>query len=157
MNEREALEAIIAAAGQQLDLIEEAAIRPEIDKAQLSKSALDLVLAAMASHVQGLDGEAFAAFAARVAQIKAEQIDVRHHLIELSESWVCRACKSDVASGAVIAGVKARKPKVSLACKACGATTPLAPLGVAAFKKRFGQLVKPTWNPEHNGFIWNER
>ena len=151
-----ALERIVAAANQQLDLLEDAAQRTDVDKKGLSEASLGLLLDALAAETDKLGGE-LGLFGDRVRALKAHGRDVREHLIALSKDWKCRHCKCDVASGAVIAGVKARKPKVELACKSCGRTTPLEKFGVAAFKALFVDQIRKDWNPELNGFVWNEK
>jgi len=154
-NEGEALARILDAAEVQLDLLADAATRPEVDSRGLAATGLELLLEAMAATVAEVPGDRYRAFAARVAEVGAASEDVRLHLIELAEGWACKSCGADVAKDASIAGIKARKPKLSLVCKACGRATPVAALGLAAFKTRFGRRVSPAWNPSLQGFIWD--
>lgn len=162
--ERHALSKILDAAGAQLDLLADATHRPEVDRARLSQSCLDFLLEAIAVQAENLaeaklppDVRAAAqAFAERERDLRARSIDVRHHLIELGEGWMCGQCKTDVVSGAVISGVRKKRIKLELRCKACGSTAPIKKQGRAAFDKRFGHLLADDWNPEANGFIWNE-
>ena len=156
ISEREALQRIIKVADQQLDLLEDAHSRSDVDVRGLSRTSLELLLEAMATFVGRVEGEDFSAFSERFTRMKAQNIDVRRHMIELGAGWQCRSCKSDVVGGVIISGVKKRKVKLELRCKACGEATPIGRLGHAAFKKRFGHMVEPGWNPQLNGFICPE-
>lgn len=147
------LDQVIAVAETQLDMLEDASRRSGVDVARLTQQSFDLLLAALAASAPAQH----AAFVARVAKWRAASADVRHHLIELSEGWACHACKSDVASGAAIDGVRAGIPRVELICKACGKRTKLGARGQAAFEKIFGALVSPDWRPSNHGFVWSER
>lgn len=151
--EKEALLKIVAVADQQLDLLQDAARRTDVDVAGLSRVGLELLLQAIGAEVSGVSGEAFEAFAARAHKVKADTIDVRQHLIALGEGWRCRHCKADVVGAAVISGQAKGKLKVSLQCRSCGRTSPIDRLGMAAFKNKFGHLVGAGWDPTTNGFI----
>ncbi len=151
------LSQVIGVAETQLDMLEDASRRAGVDVARLTQQSFELLLAALASSAQAHDPNRHAAFVGRVERWRAATADVRHHLIELSEGWACQACKSDVASGAAIDGVRAGLPRVELVCKACGKRTKLAAPGQATFQRVFGALVSPDWRPSSHGFLWSER
>jgi hypothetical protein len=161
-----ALERVFEVARAQLDLLEDAARRPGIDRGALAANALEFLLAgvgaaaSLAAGAPRLDPtrrEARAALARRIDALRAATVDVRHHLIELSEGWACPACGADVAKGAAVTGVKLGQPRVELVCKACGKHGRLGPRGQATFDRLWGPRAGPDWNPALEGFSWNER
>ncbi len=162
-SEVQALAKIIDVANTQLDLLDDAQRRSEVDKGQLARSSLDFLLQAIAVEADNLSSgdvppalrDAAARFAERERQLRATAIDVRHHLIALGDGWMCGQCKSDVVGGAVISGVQRKKIKIELQCKSCGATSPIKPAGSKVFDGKFGHLVAEGWNPKLNGFVWN--
>lgn len=149
----DALTRIIEVANQQLDLLEDARRRPDVDLDGLSKVALEMLLRAVADAAEGSDDPALAAFAARLAEKGKTDVDVRRHLIALGEGWGCKHCKNDVVGDAVVSMLDDGRPKVELRCASCGRVSPISNLGLAAFKKRFGHLVGPDWDPTQNGFL----
>lgn len=151
------LSQVIGAAEVQLGMLEDAARRAGVDVGRLTQQSFELLVVALASAAASADPKKHAAFIERVARWRAATADVRHHLIELSEGWRCAACKSDVASGAAIDGVRAGLVRVELVCRACGKKTKLAAPGQAAFDRLYGPLVSPEWRPSNNGFSWSER
>lgn len=156
--EHNALAAIVAVAEQQRRLLFEASIRPDADVAGVARSGLDLLLrtiAAQSSTLAGVPG--LTEFAEQLANDLHDAVDVRHHLIELGEGWMCRSCKNDVVAGVVITGLAKDAVRLELACKACGRTTPIGKAGRAAFDERFGDRVGPDWDPRRNGFTWDGR
>lgn len=161
----EALLRIVETAGIQLDLLEDAAKRPEVDRAGLSEAGLELLLQSIASNARdaaesesdpGLQ-DRLRAFADRVARWKSGAVQVSRHLLELATDWTCKQCGSDVPRGARISGVRAAMVQVEIVCRACGAATKLNPKGKKAFERWFGPLVKPEWNPKLHGFEWDGR
>ena len=44
-------------------------------------------------------------------------------------------------------------PMVRLRCATCGRVSAISNLGLAAFKKRFGHVIGPDWDPTKNGFL----
>ncbi len=147
----DALARIVATASTQLDLLADARRRPEIDRAGLAQTALDLLLESIAREAAAAGGE-LVGFAERFEADKARGLDVRRHLIALGADWSCRHCKNDVVR-AVILTLADDVWKPQLVCRACGRTSPLAPRGIAALKKRFGaRLEDPAWDPTENGF-----
>jgi hypothetical protein len=143
------LERIVAVAATQLDLLEDARRRPEIDRAGLAETALELVLKGIAAEARaaGLD-----TFAQRHAAFAARGGDAQRHLIALGEGWACRHCKNDVVRSVQLARVDDRW-KASLVCRACGRVSPIAPLGTAALARHFGALLEDAdWDPTDNGF-----
>lgn len=164
--ETRALERIFELAAMQLDVLEDAARRPGIDRGALATNVLELLLAGIGaaagqsaadSKIVALQKEKRLALAQRVAAWRAATIDVRHHLLALAEGWSCNICGSDVPKEAVISGVRVGQPRVELVCKACGKKTRLPHSGQEAFQRIFGALNTPDWNPSLNGFTWNER
>jgi hypothetical protein len=164
--ETRALDRLFEVAATQLDLLEDAARRPGVDRAALGASVLEFLLAgigaaattaAAAPRLDPARREARAALARRVEALRAATVDVRHHLIELSEGWACGACGADVAKGASVSGVRVGQPRVELVCKACGRSSRLAAKGQAAFDRVWGPRLGPAWNPALDGFAWNER
>jgi hypothetical protein len=149
---RALLARIVDAAGQQLGLLEDARARPEVDAARLSQLGLELLMEAIASGAAQLDDPALRAFAERLGAHRAAGVDVRQHLVALSEGWACRRCGEDVAAGVTLDLRAPRAPKPKLRCKACGELSPIARAGHAAFKTKFGALIGPGWDPRSNGF-----
>jgi len=151
----DALERIVSATETQLDILEDAARRPNVDLTKLSQQSLELLILAIAS--AAATDKRFIRLAERVDRWRSRGADVHHHLIELSADWRCPACKSDVAREAAIDGVKVGLPRVELICANCGKKSRLNAKGQVAFERIFGPLLSPDWNPTLNGFKWNER
>lgn len=147
----DALARIVAVARTQLDLLADARRRPEVDRGGLAQTSLELLLDCIAREAAAAGGE-LAAFAERHEAERRRAVDVRRHLIAIGEGWSCRHCKNDVVRAVLLTRVDgAWKP--AIVCRACGRTSPLAPLGIAALKKRFdGLLEDPDWDPTANGF-----
>jgi len=160
-----ALNKILAATEQQLDILLDGLARPGLDQTQARRHAFELVLKAMAAEARGLsaeseladpDRQALQGFLKKAEAFDRGSVDVHSHIIELSEDWACKDCGADVAAEAAVSGVRAETYQVELICQACGERSPLAGKGYKRFQKIFGALIAPTWNPRANGFIWNE-
>lgn len=144
---------IVAVAQQQLELLEDARRRTEIDTGGLAKVALELLLDAIAREARDAGG-ALEAYAERHEAYRTDHIDAREHRAALGEGWSCKHCKNEVVQDVAIAMKKNDRPRVSLICRACGRTSPIAPLGLATFNDRFGHLADdPKWDPTKNGFV----
>jgi hypothetical protein len=87
----------------------------------------------------------------RIATYQRSSVDVRLHLIDLSQGWRCAACGSDVAAAAAL--VSKASLAAELVCKACRARTPLTPRGAQRLQELFGALASGAWNPALSGFV----
>ncbi len=157
--EQRALERIALAASTQLDLLDSGRkAHPPADMGNLAKTCLDVLLKAISAELAPFAklppvGELRSKFAA----FEKGAVNVAEHLIELVAGWRCPKCSSNVASGAAVVDLAGGKAKVQLVCGACGTQSPLTAKGEEAFKKWFGHLVSPSWNPAANGFLWQSR
>lgn len=140
----------------QLELINQAAARPNVDVAKLKAQCFDLVADAIAAQAETLAGDPGAQANARrlISSLESHRqalVDVRLHLIELSEDWQCSVCGQDVARAAALSRVSPLEAQ--LVCKACGAKTALTPEGQRKLQKLFGAVAAgAAWNPAMNGF-----
>lgn len=163
-----ALDAILELTLGQLDLLRDAASRPDVDRAALTRTAFEMTLkgmraaAAKAAADPTLPAEARArmeAFITAANDYEKGAVRVGQHLIAISAGWQCPQCKTDVARTAALSGVAAGKGfvKLELVCAECGARSVPTPQGRKVFEEKFGHLVAAGWNPEVHGFQWDRR
>jgi hypothetical protein len=139
----------------QLELVKQAALRHGGDVARLKAQCFDLIVDAVGVQARRLSNDGATRASAerlltRLEEARRDLIDVRLHLIELSQDWKCSACGRDVVAAAV---VTQRAPlQAQLVCRNCGAKTALTPEGQQKLKKLFGHLASPSWDPAINGF-----
>ena len=142
---------------EMIETLDQAGQRSDIDIASFKAQILDLMLDAIKAGAVGLADapgplqERAKTLADRIAAYKARTVDVRLHLIALSQDWRCAACGKNVVSAAAV--VSQSPLAAELVCRACGARTPLTPSGEARLQELFGPLAaKGRWNPALNGF-----
>lgn len=158
-----ALGRIIEAASLHVRLLHDAHGRPEIDRAGLSQSSLELLLEAIAAQAARLRADPslpadlrtqLDALVTAEKALRDDSVQVQRHLLDLAAGWQCARCRSEVASAAVIQApfTSASAVRVSLECRECGARGDLTEAGRAQFGRWFGHLVRPDWQPVLNGF-----
>lgn len=163
-----ALDGILELTTQQLEMIADAANRPDVDSAGLLRTSFEMTLKGMRAHAAGLAKDAALPADARarlkrfieaVDTYERQSVAVGQHLIALSEGWQCPSCGSDVARAAALSGVALGKSfvKLELVCAECGTRSLPPAQGRKLFEAKFGHLVVPGWNPEANGFLWDHR
>lgn len=163
-----ALEAVLELATGQLALLRDAASRPDVDRAGLTRTAFDMVIKGMrAAAVQAardpsLGAESRArldAFVRAANDWERGAVPLSHHLIAMSAGWQCPQCSSDVARTAALSGVAQGKGfvRLELVCGECGARSVPTAAGRKVFEEQFGHLVAAGWNPEAHGFLWDRR
>lgn len=163
-----ALDAMLDLATRQLELIADAAKRPDVDSAGLLRTAYDMTLKGMRANVTGLTQDQavpadlrahMICFVDAVNAYERRSVALGQHLIAISEGWQCPSCGSDVARAAWVSGVALGKSFVTLelVCAECATRSKPTPKGRKLFEEKFGHLVAPEWNPEANGFLWDHR
>ena len=149
----DALAGLFDVVSGQLEVMNQAATRPDVDRAKLKAQCFDMVLEAVGAQANRLSAQPSAKkLLEKLAQHKKTGADVRMQLIALSEDWKCQACGRDVAGGATV--TKRAPLEGELVCKNCGAKTPLTPQGQTRLQKLFGaSAAAADWNPATNGFV----
>jgi hypothetical protein len=149
----EGLARVFDVAAGQLELLNQAALRPDVDRASLKAQCFDLVVEALGAQAQRLGSEPSARkLLEKLAAHRQSALDVRTQLIRLSEGWSCSACGRDVAAGAAIS--RLAPLEAQLICRNCGAKTALAPAGQLKLQQLFGAAAAAAgWNPTLHGFV----
>lgn len=163
-----ALDAILELTTAQLAILRDAASRPDVDQAALTRTAFEMTLKGMRAAATkavadaSLPAESRArleAFVAAANSYEKGAVRLGQHLIAISAGWQCPQCQSDVARSAALSGVAAGKGfvKIELVCAECGARSVPTPQGRKVFEEKFGHLVAAGWNPEVHGFLWDRK
>lgn len=163
-----ALDAVIDLATKQLELLADAAKRPDVDANGLARTSFEMTLKGIKASVAGLaqDASLPAEVRARIKRFvdavdgyELHSVRLGQHLIAISDGWQCPSCGSDVARGAALSGVALGKSlvKLELVCAECQARSQPTPQGRKLFEAKFGHLVAPGWNAEASGFLWDRR
>ena len=141
-----------------VEMLDQAGQRSDVNVQSLKAQCLDLMLEAIkagATQLTGPHKERARAVADKITAYQRSSVDVRLHLIDLSQGWRCGNCGRDVAAGAAV--VSKSPLAAELVCKMCGKRTPLTPRGDGRLQELFGALASPTWNPALNGFVASGR
>jgi hypothetical protein len=142
-----------------VEMLEQAGQRSDVNIPSLKAQCLDLMFEAIKAGATRLASDDSLAplqegarrLVDRIAAYQRSSIDVRLHLIDLSQGWRCSSCGSDVAAAAALVS---KAPLVGeLVCKACRARTPLTARGEQRLQELFGTLASGPWNPMLSGFI----
>jgi hypothetical protein len=164
---KDPVEGIFAVARTQLEILADARARGLAAPA-LEATTLELLLRAIAgaAHKRAQEPatpeperEALAALARLVQERAASTVQLSSHLIEMTADWTCAHCGADVAEGATLSSVDKGLAflRLDVVCASCGERSRPGATGRAVFDARFGHLVKPGWNPEAHGFVWDRR
>ena len=139
------------------ETLEQAGERSDIDLPSFKSQVLGIMLEAIKSGALQLADEPASslqararAVADRIAAYQRASVDVRLHLIRLSEDWKCSACGKNVVAAATL--TRKTPPAAELVCKACSARTPLTTRGAERLQELFGALPAG-WNPALHGFV----
>ena len=142
------------------DTLDRARAQGDVDRTSLKAQCFDLVTEAIAAAAATVAAdqavppevrERASAVAARIAAHQHTSVDVRLHLIELTEDWKCPTCGRDVAKAAA---VTSRSPlEAVVVCRNCGARSPFGPRGQTRLHELFGALATDGWNPLLSGFV----
>jgi hypothetical protein len=156
----EALIRLFDVAGGLADMLDRSRAQADLDRTAFKAQCFDLVTEAIVAAATTLAADAGTApevreraraVAARLAAHQRTSVDVRLHLIELTEDWKCPVCGRDVAKAAAITSKSPLEAVV--VCRNCGARSPFTPRGQARLQELFGELANASWNPALNGFV----